>query len=165
VLSVLNLVSDFVKCNRPIIEPLIPRLTLFQVVNPMIHCCDKCCCPILIYGRMIPCKHVFCLQCAQAQMQQQLQSSSSSSPPPAAAAAVPAEIPPATCSRCDDKVVRVEQAGLGSIFMCSHGGTREEIHQFRFKTQMNDGVCCTPQSLWCTLQSFWCALTSFWCAL
>jgi E3 ubiquitin-protein ligase Hakai len=36
-----------------------------QVLNPMIHCCDQCLKPILIYGRMIPCKHVFCLACAK----------------------------------------------------------------------------------------------------
>lgn len=65
----------------------------------MIHCCDKCLKPILIYGRNIPCKHVFCLTCAQAAEK-------------------------AACDRCGDKVVRVEQAGLGSIYMCAHGGTR-----------------------------------------
>ena len=36
-----------------------------KVLNPMIHSCDKCLKPILIYGRMIPCKHVFCLGCAK----------------------------------------------------------------------------------------------------
>ncbi len=41
-----------------------PRCTV-QVLNPMIHCCDQCLKPILIYGRMIPCKHVFCLACAK----------------------------------------------------------------------------------------------------
>ena len=69
----------------------------------MIHNCDKCKKPILIYGRMIPCKHVFCLSCAT----QSLTPSATS-----------------TCPRCSDKVVRVEQAGLGSIYMCSHGGSR-----------------------------------------
>ena len=64
----------------------------------MIHNCDKCDKPILIYGRMIPCKHVFCFKCAQSERTQ--------------------------CPRCKDKVVRVEQAGLGSIYMCSHGGSR-----------------------------------------
>ncbi len=73
-------------------------LTMFQVVNPMIHCCDKCSRPILIYGRMIPCKHVFCLNCARSNS--------------------------GVCSRCGDRVARVEQAGLGSIYMCSHGGSR-----------------------------------------
>ena len=38
-----------------------------KVLNPMIHSCDKCLKPILIYGRMIPCKHVFCLGCAKAE--------------------------------------------------------------------------------------------------
>ena len=69
----------------------------------MIHNCDKCKKPILIYGRMIPCKHVFCLSCATQSLT------------PGATS---------TCPRCSDKVVRVEQAGLGSIYMCSHGGSR-----------------------------------------
>ncbi|PIO34966.1 hypothetical protein AB205_0144260 [Aquarana catesbeiana] len=29
-----------------------------------VHFCDKCGLPIKIYGRMIPCKHVFCYDCA-----------------------------------------------------------------------------------------------------
>lgn len=70
-----------------------------KVLNPMIHCCDQCEKPILIYGRMIPCKHVFCLKCAR-------------------------EEPLKICPRCKEKVVRVEQSGLGTVFMCSHGGTR-----------------------------------------
>lgn len=70
-----------------------------KVLNPMIHCCDQCEKPILIYGRMIPCKHVFCLKCAR-------------------------EEPLKMCPRCKEKVVRVEQSGLGTVFMCSHGGTR-----------------------------------------
>lgn len=28
------------------------------------------------------------------------------------------------CPRCKDKVCRVEQSGLGSVFMCTHGGSR-----------------------------------------
>lgn len=28
------------------------------------------------------------------------------------------------CPRCNDKVCRVEQSGLGTVFMCTHGGTR-----------------------------------------
>lgn len=69
-----------------------------KVMNPMIHCCDKCLKPILIYGRMIPCKHVFCLGCAKQEER--------------------------TCPRCGDKVNRVEQAGLGNIFLCTQGGSR-----------------------------------------
>lgn len=70
-----------------------------KVLNPMIHCCDQCEKPILIYGRMIPCKHVFCLKCAR-------------------------EEPLKVCPRCKEKVLRVEQSGLGTVFMCTHGGTR-----------------------------------------
>lgn len=72
-----------------------------KVLNPMIHCCDQCenVKPILIYGRMIPCKHVFCLKCGR-------------------------EEPIKSCPRCKDKVVRVEQSGLGTVFMCTHGGSR-----------------------------------------
>lgn len=70
-----------------------------KVLNPMIHCCDQCEKPILIYGRMIPCKHVFCLRCARAE-------------------------PIKICPRCKEKVIRVEQSGLGTVFMCTHGGSR-----------------------------------------
>lgn len=28
------------------------------------------------------------------------------------------------CPRCTEKVSRVEQTGLGTVFMCTHGGTR-----------------------------------------
>lgn len=70
-----------------------------KVSNPMIHCCDKCLKPILIYGRLIPCKHVYCLSCGRQE-----------------------ELKP--CPRCREKVVRVEQTGLGNVFMCSHGGLR-----------------------------------------
>jgi len=71
-----------------------------KVLNPMIHSCDKCLKPILIYGRMIPCKHVFCLGCAQQFGEERI------------------------CPRCGEKVVRVEQAGLGNIFLCTIGGSR-----------------------------------------
>lgn len=70
-----------------------------KVLNPMIHICDQCDKPILHYGRMIPCKHVFCLKCARTE-------------------------PIKVCPRCSDKVVRVEQSGLGTVFMCTHSGSR-----------------------------------------
>lgn len=72
-----------------------------KVINPMIHCCDQCEKPILIYGRMIPCKHVFCLGCARKENMK-------------------------VCPRCKEKAIRVEQTGLGTVFMCTHGGTRYE---------------------------------------
>jgi E3 ubiquitin-protein ligase Hakai len=71
-----------------------------KVLSPMIYVCDQCDKPILVYGRMIPCKHVFCLACART------------------------EAASKECPRCKDKVVRVEQTGLGTVFMCTHGGTR-----------------------------------------
>ncbi|OWR44278.1 hypothetical protein KGM_205847B, partial [Danaus plexippus plexippus] len=46
----------------------------------------------------IPCKHVFCLTCARADNTH--------------------------CPRCREKVLRVEQTGLGTVFMCTHSGTR-----------------------------------------
>merc|ERR1719342_1720710 len=49
---------------------------------------------------MIPCKHVFCLGCAQQFGEERI------------------------CPRCGEKVVRVEQAGLGNIFLCTIGGSR-----------------------------------------
>lgn len=77
-------------------------------MNPLIHCCKKCSLPILLYGRMIPCKHVFCFDCARKAEK--------------------------VCPRCDEKVVRVEQTGLGSLFMCVYGGT---------KRNGSDGCCRT----------------------
>lgn len=35
-----------------------------KVYKPKIHFCEYCNKPILIYGRLIPCKHVFCFSCA-----------------------------------------------------------------------------------------------------
>ena len=64
-----------------------------KVLNPMIHCCEKCAKPILVYGRLIPCKHVFCFACACADQS-------------------------APCPKCAEKILRVERAALGSIFMC-----------------------------------------------
>lgn len=69
-----------------------------KVINPMIHCCDKCNAPILIYGRMIPCKHVFCLTCAENDNK--------------------------VCPRCQEKIIRIEKTGVGTVFMCTFGGTR-----------------------------------------
>lgn len=71
-----------------------------KVVNPILHVCDKCQHPILQYGRLT-CKHVLCFDCATAQKKAG-----------------------GTCGRCNGKVLAVEQAGLGCIYMCAHGGSR-----------------------------------------
>lgn len=67
-----------------------------KLESPMIHFCDQCRKPILSYGRMIPCKHVFCYKCARADYK--------------------------NCPRCNDKVVRVEKNGI-PIYLCTHGGS------------------------------------------
>ena len=72
----------------------------FQVVNPILHMCDRCVKPILIYGRL-GCKHVLCLSCATALKNTNGQ-----------------------CTRCSSRVSQVEQASFGQIWMCSHGGSR-----------------------------------------
>lgn len=69
-------------------------------MNPILHVCDKCKRPILIYGRLT-CKHVLCFNCATALQQSGGQ-----------------------CGRCHAKVHQVEQANLSCIFMCSHGGSK-----------------------------------------
>ncbi|XP_033746046.1 E3 ubiquitin-protein ligase Hakai-like [Pecten maximus] len=69
-----------------------------KVVDPLVHCCEKCLLPILIYGRMIPCKHVFCFDCAKQTEK--------------------------TCPRCEDPVQRIEQSALGTVFICTYESTK-----------------------------------------
>ncbi|XP_071818327.1 uncharacterized protein [Apostichopus japonicus] len=69
-----------------------------KIENPRLHLCEKCNFPILIYGRMIPCKHVFCFDCAKTTEK--------------------------TCLRCGDSVSRVEQSLQGQIFMCEYGAPK-----------------------------------------
>lgn len=73
-----------------------------KVENPRLHLCEKCNFPILIYGRMIPCKHVFCYDCAKTTEK--------------------------TCLRCGDSVSRIEQSLQGQIFMCEYGAPKHS-HQ------------------------------------
>nr|XP_015925921.1 E3 ubiquitin-protein ligase Hakai isoform X1 [Parasteatoda tepidariorum] len=69
-----------------------------KVIDPLIHCCEKCSLPILNYGRMIPCKHVLCFDCAKKLEK--------------------------VCPKCDMNVQRIEQSILGTVFMCTYGGSR-----------------------------------------
>lgn len=64
-----------------------------KVKDPMIHICDICNRPILSYGRMIPCKHVFCFSCAKQTDK--------------------------NCPRCKEDMQRIEQCPLGSVWLCS----------------------------------------------
>ncbi|KAG8177556.1 hypothetical protein JTE90_015957 [Oedothorax gibbosus] len=67
-----------------------------KVIDPLIHCCEKCSLPILNYGRMIPCKHVCCYDCSKKCDK--------------------------VCPKCEEKVQRIEQTTLGTVFMCNYGG-------------------------------------------
>ncbi|XP_032612570.1 E3 ubiquitin-protein ligase CBLL2 [Hylobates moloch] len=62
-----------------------------------IHFCDKCDLPIKIYGRIIPCKHAFCYNCANLYH----------------------KIGYKICPRCSYPVLRIEAHKRGSVFMCS----------------------------------------------
>ncbi|XP_059402364.1 E3 ubiquitin-protein ligase Hakai-like isoform X1 [Carassius carassius] len=67
-----------------------------------VHFCDKCGLPIKIYGRMIPCKHVFCYDCAVHYEKK-----------------CDKMCPGLSLYSCSDLVQRIEQCERGSLFMCS----------------------------------------------
>ncbi|CAL1569182.1 unnamed protein product [Knipowitschia caucasica] len=67
-----------------------------------IHFCDKCGLPIHLYGRMIPCKHVFCYECALLHEKKGDKM-----------------CPGLTMLSCSDAVQRIEQCQRGSLWMCS----------------------------------------------
>ncbi|XP_029350593.1 E3 ubiquitin-protein ligase Hakai isoform X1 [Echeneis naucrates] len=67
-----------------------------------IHFCDKCGLPIQLYGRMIPCKHVFCYDCALLHEKKGEKM-----------------CPGLTLYNCTDPVQRIEQCQRGSLYMCS----------------------------------------------
>ncbi|UYV81066.1 CBLL1 [Cordylochernes scorpioides] len=60
----------------------------------------QCSLPILKYGRMMQCKHVACYDCASKCK---------------------------VCPKCDNKVEKIMKKELGSIFICTHGGTKHGI--------------------------------------
>ncbi|KAH7639707.1 nucleic acid binding [Dermatophagoides farinae] len=64
-----------------------------KIINPRIHMCDNCQLPILFYGRMIPCKHVFCYDCANKS--------------------------PQKCLRCSNNILKIEKCNIGTVFICS----------------------------------------------
>ncbi|PWA20064.1 hypothetical protein CCH79_00016077, partial [Gambusia affinis] len=67
-----------------------------------IHFCDKCGLPIQLYGRMIPCKHVFCYDCALLHEKKGEKM-----------------CPGLNMYSCTEPVQRIEQCQRGSLFMCS----------------------------------------------
>ncbi|XP_026869686.1 E3 ubiquitin-protein ligase Hakai isoform X2 [Electrophorus electricus] len=82
-----------------------------------VHFCDKCGLPIKIYGRMIPCKHVFCYDCAVLYEKKSDK----------------------MCPGCTDPVQRIEQCQRGSLFMCSivQGCKRTYLSQRDLQAHIN----------------------------
>nr|KAF6417999.1 Cbl proto-oncogene like 1 [Rousettus aegyptiacus] len=82
-----------------------------------VHFCDKCGLPIKIYGRMIPCKHVFCYDCAILHEKKGDK----------------------MCPGCSDPVQRIEQCTRGSLFMCSivQGCKRTYLSQRDLQAHIN----------------------------
>jgi len=76
------------------------NLSAEKVPDPAIYTCEKCNLPILIYGRLIPCKHVFCFNCAKNSTDKH-------------------------CPRCKDPFARIEQSALGTVFICTFGGGKQ----------------------------------------
>jgi len=72
-----------------------------KVIDPVIHFCDICDHPILVYGRLIPCKHVFCNKCANERANKR-------------------------CPRCNESVTRLEQCKLGQVYLCTHGTAKHD---------------------------------------
>ncbi|XP_006515002.1 E3 ubiquitin-protein ligase Hakai isoform X4 [Mus musculus] len=82
-----------------------------------VHFCDKCGLPIKVYGRMIPCKHVFCYDCAILHEKKGDK----------------------MCPGCSDPVQRIEQCTRGSLFMCSivQGCKRTYLSQRDLQAHIN----------------------------
>ncbi|KAI8782334.1 E3 ubiquitin-protein ligase Hakai [Biomphalaria glabrata] len=76
-----------------------------KILNKMIHLCEICELPILVYGRMLPCKHIFCFGCARKSEK--------------------------ACRRCNGKVQKVEKSALGTVFVCTHGAPKHDVHGCR----------------------------------
>ncbi|XP_030636996.1 E3 ubiquitin-protein ligase Hakai isoform X2 [Chanos chanos] len=87
-----------------------------------IHFCDKCGLPIKTYGRMIPCKHVFCYECAMLHERKGDKM-----------------CPGLTLYSCTDPVQRIEQCQRGSLFMCSiiQGCKRTYLSQRDLQAHIN----------------------------
>ncbi|KAK4471700.1 hypothetical protein MN116_004599 [Schistosoma mekongi] len=60
--------------------------------DTVFHFCDICDLPIVIYGRLLPCKHVLCYTCAMNLVKK--------------------------CNRCQKSIQTVERCLVGGIFMC-----------------------------------------------
>lgn len=68
-----------------------------KIIEQNIFCCELCTSPIFIYGRMMPCKHVFCIKCARENSDKCVK------------------------TNCHEPVERIEEAMHGHIFICTYG--------------------------------------------
>ena len=88
-----------------------------------VHICVKCGSPIAIYGQLLPCRHAFCLNCAQGIGQ--------------------------TCYLCFQKVKSIRRVVYGeqALFPCGvclrSYDTREELAQ---AVKEAGGKCCQSQA-------------------
>nr|XP_055048657.1 E3 ubiquitin-protein ligase Hakai isoform X1 [Misgurnus anguillicaudatus] len=87
-----------------------------------VHFCDKCGLPIKIYGRMIPCKHVFCYDCAVHYEKK-----------------CDKTCPGFSLYSCTDPVQRIEQCLRGSLYMCNivQGCKRTYLSQRDLQAHIN----------------------------
>ncbi|KAM9470942.1 E3 ubiquitin-protein ligase Hakai isoform 1-T1 [Clarias gariepinus] len=87
-----------------------------------VHFCDKCGLPIKIYGRMIPCKHVFCYDCAVLYEKKSDKT-----------------CPGLSLYSCTEPVQRIEQCQRGSLYMCSivQGCKRTYLSQRDLQAHIN----------------------------
>lgn len=97
-----------------------------------VHFCDQCGLPIKIYGRMIPCKHVFCYDCA---IQQEKKGDKVC---PGVAEGFGRKGTKEIQS-CNDPVQRIEQCTRGALFMCSivQGCKRTYLSQRDLQAHIN----------------------------
>ncbi|KAK5876978.1 hypothetical protein CesoFtcFv8_026275 [Champsocephalus esox] len=96
-----------------------------------VHFCDKCGLPIQLYGRMIPCKHVFCYDCALLHEKKGEKM-----------------CPGLTMFSCTDPVQRIEQCLRGSLYMCSvvPGCKRTYLSQRDLQAHVNHRHMRAPKS-------------------
>ncbi|XP_076152777.1 E3 ubiquitin-protein ligase Hakai isoform X1 [Alosa pseudoharengus] len=87
-----------------------------------VHFCDKCGLPVKTYGRMIPCKHVFCYDCALLHEKKGDKM-----------------CPGLVIYSCTDPVQRIEQCQRGSLYMCSvvQGCKRTYLSQRDLQAHVN----------------------------
>jgi hypothetical protein len=65
---------------------------------PLLHICEQCDLPILIYGRMKHCRHTFCRDCAKKAAGE--------------------------CPKCHEGDQTFEEASMGNMYICTYGGGR-----------------------------------------